>query len=262
MEINTQEIEEALAEGHFFLEYLPIMRIEEGTCMGAEALIRWQRDTQVVQPLDFIPHLENTPLSGLLTYWVIEKVAEELGDWLRDTEDGRISINVPPEILGRGGLLYSVTKCGLADVMHKLIMEITERGVPDQLAIKAIEGSKKKGVTVCLDDVGISSENLILLIRANVDMVKLDKSFADSMLAPDWSADAIRGLTAVTQSAAVQIIAEGVETEFQHNCFRDAGVQMAQGWHYSEPLRAADFMAFFRSRNGTAHTPPLPAPAA
>jgi len=251
MDIDILEIEQALAGGHFFLEYLPIMHIEKNTCVGAEALIRWQRNTKVVQPLDFIPFLENTPLSGLLTYWVIEQLGEELGDWLRETDSGRISINIPPEILGRGGLLYAITRSGLTDVVDQLIMEVTERGVPDQLAIQAINESKRHGVKVCLDDVGVSNENLVLLIRANFDMVKLDKSFADSMLDPEWSAESIRGLAAVARSTPVQIIAEGVETEFQSRCFRDAGVQMAQGWHYSAPLRAPDFMAFFERSNLT-----------
>lgn len=252
MDINIDDIQEALAGDQFFLEYLPIMQIDAGSCVGAEALIRWQRDENVVQPTDFIPLLENTPISGLLTYWVIEKVAEELGDWLRMTDNARISVNVPPEILGRGGLLYAISRSGMTDVLDKLIMEITERGVPDQLAIQAINESKKHGVTVCLDDVGISDENLVLFIRANVDMVKLDKSFADSMLDPDWSADSIKGLSAVAQSTTIQIIAEGIETEFQSSCFRDAGVQMGQGWHYSEPLPATDFIEFHRSRNSGA----------
>ncbi len=247
MDINLDEIEEALTGGHFFLEYLPIVKLSTGACVGAEALIRWRRQSQVVLPKHFVPLIENTPLSGLVTYWVMETVAHELGDWLRDTEDVLISINVPPEILGRGGLSYVATKCGMSDILDKLVVEVTERGVPDQLGITALKKSRKRGIRVCLDDVGISDENLVLLVRANIDMMKLDKSFADAMRNPDWSLESMNGLIAFARATPVRIIAEGVETEFQRNTLRDAGIQMAQGWVFSPPLPAAEFVEFFKA---------------
>ncbi|MDH3638290.1 MAG: EAL domain-containing protein [Gammaproteobacteria bacterium] len=247
MHVNLDEIEEALTNGHFFLEYLPIMKLEGSACVGAEALIRWRRQSEVVPPADFVPAIENTPLSGLVTYWVMETVAHELGDWLRGTERALITINVPPEILGRGGLWYVASKCGMLDILGKLVVEVTERGVPDQLGIQALKQSKKHGLKVCLDDVGTSDENLVLLMRANIDMMKLDKSFADKMRDPDWSPESMNGLTAFAQSTPVQVIAEGVETEFQRNTFREAGIQMAQGWFFSPPLSAAKFIEFFRA---------------
>ena len=60
----------------------------------------------------FIPLIEGTYLSGMLTYWVFETVASELGDWLRVHQHASIGVNVPPEILGRGGLQYLATEAG------------------------------------------------------------------------------------------------------------------------------------------------------
>lgn len=98
---NLDEIHAALNNNEFFLEYLPIMALDSGRCAGAEALLRWQRPTGTAYPDDFVPLVEGTPLSGLMTYWVIERAATELGNWLREEDDVDLHVNVPPEILGR-----------------------------------------------------------------------------------------------------------------------------------------------------------------
>ena len=108
--ISADAIRDGLVTGEFFLEYLPTVSLADGRCLGAEALTRWRRSSGVVQPDDFIPLIEGTHLSGMLTYWVLETVAKELGDWLRVHKELDISINVPPEIIGRGGLEYAARK--------------------------------------------------------------------------------------------------------------------------------------------------------
>ena len=125
--------------------YRPICSLKSNRCVGAEALIRWRRGPTVIPPDEFIPCIENTPLSGLLTYWVIEEVGRELGGWLRAHAGVHININVPPEILGRGGLVYAATKAGLMDVAHKIVLEVTERGVPDKLGIQALANAGRYG---------------------------------------------------------------------------------------------------------------------
>jgi len=250
MDISLQNIERALRDEEFFLEYQPIMDLGRNVCVGAEALIRWRLESEVLLPDLFIHLVEKTPLSGPLTYWVVETVAKELGDWIRNTGHASIHINVPPEILGRGGLYYAASKCGLLDVADKIVMEITERGVPDDLGLQALNKSKEYGMKTCLDDVGANSENLFLLTRTSVDIVKLDKSVADKMLEPDWSPNAIEGLTAFTRATAIEVIAEGVETEKQRDIFAEAGVRMAQGYHFSPSLSAEKFIEYFAANSG------------
>jgi sensor c-di-GMP phosphodiesterase-like protein len=110
---SLDEINAGLKSQEFFLEYLPTMSLSDNRCVGAETLIRWRHGDRVVPPLEFIPLVENTPLSGTLTYWVLETVAKELGGWMRDHDGIHISINVPPELLGRGGLRYTAEKSNL-----------------------------------------------------------------------------------------------------------------------------------------------------
>jgi len=250
MDISFKDVERALKNEEFFLEYQPIMDLDSNVCVGTEALIRWRLQSEVILPDLFIPLIEKTPLSGPLTYWVIETVAKELGDWVRKTERVSLNINVPPEILGRGGLYYAASKCGLLDVADKIVLEITERGVPDELGLQALNMSKEYGMKTCLDDVGANSENLFLLTRTSVDIVKLDKSVAEKMLEPGWTTDVIEGLAAFTRTTSIEVIAEGVETEKQRNLFAEAGVRMAQGYHFSPSLSAEKFIEYFDANSG------------
>lgn len=243
--IELNDIYEGLNHGEFFLEYQPIILLNSGWCLGAEALIRWRRPAGVVMPIDFIPLVENTPVSGLITYWVIEKVAEELIGWLEINDDACVSINVPPEILGRGGLEYAARKSGLRRLTRQLVLEVTERGVPDRLGLDALNiMTHVAGVRIALDDVTLSGVNLAVLSRCSFDFIKLERSLVgqiDGSPRPEW----LDGLSALLRSTPLQVIAEGVETEEQVETLKAVGVQMAQGYHFSLPLPAEGFKAFY-----------------
>ncbi len=252
MNITLERLEQAVENDEFHLEYLPIICLKTGGCIGAETLIRWSVDGKTISPELFIPIAENTPLSGIITYWLIDQIATELLGWLKATPDVYISFNVPPEIIGRGGIWYALKKSGLLEVKDKIVAEITERGVPDQLAINTIINNNKHGFKVCLDDVGTSPENLVLYSRLNVDIIKLDKSYADEMLDANWTDARIAPLRALAQSTNIQIVAEGIETEKQSNIFRNASIAFGQGWFYSRALSATDFIEFHDSKKVTA----------
>lgn len=239
------EIKAAFDGGEFFLEYMPTMSLIDQRCVGAETLIRWQNGDAVIYPSEFIPAIEHTPLSGLITYWVIETLAKELLAWLRQQDDIRISINVPPEIVGRGGIAYAASKVRLTDVADKLMIEITERGLLDSLGVFGINLTANSDVLIALDDLILNDASLLVLSRVTANVVKLDKSFADDMLRPDWSDQKIAGIAALIKNGNLRVIAEGVETIRQLEILAHAGVQMAQGWYFSQSLRAGDFMDFF-----------------
>jgi len=252
--IDQDAIREGLIRDEFFLEYLPTISLADGRCVGAEALIRWRRPSGVVPPGDFIPIAENTPLSGMLTYWVLDRIAAELTDWLRANPDVRVAINAPPEILGRGGMAYVAGKSGLAEQAGQLILEVTERGLPDLLGVEAINRSISMGTRVALDDVTFAgAANLAVLARANFSAIKLDKSLIDQ-IGPERPAPAWLGTVKVLlESTPLQVIAEGVETEYQLEVLCAAKVQAAQGFYFSRPLPVAELLAFHRDYCGTLH---------
>ena len=122
MRSELKRLLEALANDEFFIEYQPIMRIDGKKCLGAEALIRWKKEQNVIFPMDFIPAIENTVLSGPITYWLIDNMSKELGAWLKAQNDAFLSINIPPELLGRGGLWYAALKNGLLDIANSIVV--------------------------------------------------------------------------------------------------------------------------------------------
>lgn len=234
----ADDVRGALARGELFVEYLPTVSLADGCCVGGEALVRWRRDGEVVLAGSFVPAIENTPLSGKLTYWVIDTVAAELGDWLGANGDAHLSINVPPEILGRGGLEYAAIRSGIRPHIDQIVFEITERGIPDRLGLEALNLAAEQGIRVALDDTLMSGANLALLARCRFGMIKIDRALTAELdperPAPEWLA----GLQSLLQISTLQVVAEGVESEYQAKWLRAAGVQLAQGHHFSRPLPA------------------------
>jgi sensor c-di-GMP phosphodiesterase-like protein len=251
--VDVRAIEAALERRELFLQYQPIVSLQDDRCLGAEALIRWKRpDGSTLDARDFMPSTERTPLSGTLTYWVIDTVAEELNGWLDTHPEANIAINVPPEILGRGALDYAARKSGLRARSRQMILEITEHGVPDQQGLDALNRAPEAGVRVALDDTTLSGANLALLLRCHFDFVKVDQGLIQQIGTepgqprPAW----IDGLAALLDRTSLQIVAEGVETTWQRDVLTRAGVQWGQGHLLSPPLSVEAFMQYYEQLSG------------
>jgi sensor c-di-GMP phosphodiesterase-like protein len=254
--IDAVAIRAGMERKEFYLEYLPAISLTDGRCVGAEALTRWRRPTGLVPPDVFIPIAERCQLSGLITHWVIETLAVELRGWLEAHRDAYISFNVPPELLGRGGLEQAAKTSGLLPLKSQLVLEITERGVPDSVGVGALAGDSKFEIRVALDDVTFAGgANLAILSRCKFSYIKLDRSLISQIradcTAPSW----LVGVAALLKTSTVAAIAEGVETKLQADVLRDAGVQSAQGFYFSHPIPVADFIAFHRRTQPTRAAP-------
>ena len=243
--LDLAEVEAAFAARELFLAYQPIVALKDGSCVGAESLIRWRRAGRALDASEFMPLTDRTPLSGMITYFVIDTVASELGAWLAEHESAHIGINIPPEVLGRGGVDYAAVKSGLRERAKQLILEITERGIPDELGLAALNRVAETGARVALDDMTLSGANLALLTRCHFDLVKIDQTLvaqlAQGQAAPAW----LEGLTALLRTTPLEVVAEGVETGHQADVLRESGVQLAQGHWFAEALPADEFMRYY-----------------
>jgi sensor c-di-GMP phosphodiesterase-like protein len=239
------EVRAALYSGELFLEYLPVVALKDRRCVGAEALIRWRRGSRIVQPLEFIPLIENTPVSGLVTYWVIDTVAHELGNWLRDHEGVHIAINVPPEVFGRGGLEYAAAKAHVLDLASRFVVEITERGVPDKLGIDELNSRPRRGVLVALDDVGESDTGYLVAADVHVDILKIEKAAVEKITRATLEPQEIASFSSLIRTSGVSVVAEGVEEDAQVDKLRSFGIELAQGWLFSRPLTVDRLMDYF-----------------
>jgi len=248
---TLEDVRSAMDRDELFVEYQPIMSLLTQRCVGAEALVRWRRDGAVWPASRFVRLMENTPLSGRLTYWVIDTVARELCEWLSEHAEIYISINVPPEILGRGGLEYAAVRSGLRARTSQILLEITERGVPDQLGMNALNMMAEHGVRLALDDVFLNGANLAVLSRGRFDVIKVDRKLIAQLVAyapdPAW----LPGLHSLLTHSQLQVIAEGVESHYQADVLARAGVQMAQGFLFSASLTARELMKFQERANAS-----------
>jgi EAL domain-containing protein (putative c-di-GMP-specific phosphodiesterase class I) len=236
-----------LEERGIFLEYLPIVELDNSRCVGAEALTRWRRPWGTAQPAEFVRLIEETPFSGYLTYWVLEQIAADFLSWLK-SHDAYISFNVPPEIIGRGALWYLAERAGLIEIKHRLVIEITERGVPDRIGVEALNFAVDLGVRLALDDVG-SAANVIVLSRCNVEMVKIDRALVAQVRSGEPLPAGLETIASLARTNKLGVVAERVESADQAEVLKQAGIPLAQGYYFSQLLSADSFKTYF-----TAHT--------
>jgi sensor c-di-GMP phosphodiesterase-like protein len=251
-EVTFDEVALALQNREFHLEYLPTIDLTTLKCVGCEALIRWKRGGVSISPAVFIPLIEKTPISGPLTYWVIEQFGKELGDWLRANPEAHLSFNVPPEILGRGGLDLAGEKCGLLDVVPQMIVEITERGVPDDIGLMALTEYVKlpNRCRIAMDDVGVGGVNLLVLARVPTDYIKLDKSIVDQLRSGAVNQKTLTEVLLLAQQSHGKIIAEGIEHADQLELLQELNIPYGQGWYFSKALPLDEFLAFHQKHRG------------
>jgi EAL domain-containing protein (putative c-di-GMP-specific phosphodiesterase class I) len=241
-------IEAGLKNGEFFLEYLPFVELDSGQWVGAEALSRWRRPWGIAQPAEFIPVVEETPLSGYLTYWMLEQIAMDFLNWLTN-HHAFISFNIPPEIIGRGGLYYVAERAGLIEVKHRLVAEITERGVPDRMGVEALNRAVDLGFRLALDDVG-GEANPIVLSRCNVEMIKISRALVSEVRPGEPLTATLNNIAILAKANKLAVVAEGVESADQADALKQAGIPLAQGYYFSPPLSADAFKSRFISQTG------------
>jgi len=243
----------AVKNREFVTLYQPIIELSTGLCVGAEALIRWPRcDGASISPEMFIPLAEDTGLIEPLTDIVIERVVADMAQWLGKNNTAHIAINISSVDMQSGHFL-GVLANALAEAKiapGQIWLEATERGFMDAAAARTtIERARAAGHLVAIDDFGTGYSSLSLLETLPLDTLKIDKSFVDAIGRQAATSVVIPHVIKIGHGLGFKIIAEGVETEAQEAYLRQAGVEFAQGWHYSKALTAEEFHTFYKRIN-------------
>jgi diguanylate cyclase (GGDEF)-like protein/PAS domain S-box-containing protein len=242
----TTALPAALERGEFFIEYQPLVHLGDGSVRGAEALVRWLHPQHgVLGPDRFIPLAEHTGLIVPLGRWVLEQSVRQARAWRErsgDTRPLRINVNLSPCQLTHPGLVQDTV-----DILERagvepeaLCLEVTESaliGADDDL-LKPLRRLAEMGVDIALDDFGTGYSNLANLRRLPVSVLKLDRSFTQSM--QQFPADPVdlkivEGIVSLAHSLNLAVTVEGVETGAQADQLRILGCDTAQGWYYARP---------------------------
>jgi PAS domain S-box-containing protein len=246
------EMLNALSEEQFTLFYQPVVELESGRVIGAEALVRWQHPSRgMVPPNEFIPYAESSNLIVDLGRWVLRAACREAATWPAGMH---VAVNLSVRQLADEHIAAIVAEALLTAGLdpHRLVLEITESALIDdpEQAIRALSQLKSLGLTLAIDDFGTGYSSLAHLKRMPVDTLKIDRSFVEGLGKDDGDEAIVSSVLGLAHSFGLHVVAEGIETEDQRQHLDDLGCRLAQGYLWSRPVPAEIFRTIVAGSTG------------
>lgn len=260
-QVYTQALNEALAERvmleyklrqaleneEFILHYQPKMDFASGKICGAEALLRWQPQGEaLIAPMRFIEIAEETGLIEKIGEWVLfhactkaVQLKQQTGQYIP------IAVNVSARQFKQTQLPNTIQniliKTGLP--AEYLELEITESTLIDDATkfIDTLHALKTLGVKLAIDDFGTGYSNLAYLKDFPVDRLKIDKVFVSNLESDPKNLAILKAVVVLGHSLQQRVVAEGVETEYQHDFLKSIACDELQGHYFSKPLPEMEF---------------------
>ncbi|MFC5300733.1 EAL and GGDEF domain-containing protein [Azospira restricta] len=238
----------ALERRELVLHYQPQVDLASGRIIGAEALIRWQHpQLGMVSPGRFVPIAEASGLIVPIGAWVLKEACRQAAEW-RAAGLPPISVAVNISSAQFRQQRFDEAVAGVLQLTglpaEHLELELTESIVMEdaEATVQALRKLSVMGVQLAIDDFGTGYSSLSYLKRFPIDKLKIDRSFVRDIVtdADDWAIAST--VISMGQSLRLQVIAEGVETAEQLDMLRRQGCHAVQGYHFSRPVPAGDFV--------------------
>jgi diguanylate cyclase (GGDEF)-like protein/PAS domain S-box-containing protein len=246
------DLRRALERNEFTLHYQPKLNLVTGKVTSFEALIRWNRAAKgMVQPVHFIPVLEDSGLIVPVGEWVIRAACAQMRAW----QDAGLEI-VPVAVnLAVKQFLHHDIVAVIESALRQsridarmLEVEITESDVMQnpEAVIMTLRTLRERRIRVSIDDFGTGYSSLGYLKRLPVDTIKLDRSFVTGLPQDGYDVSIARAVIGMAHSLDLKVVAEGVETEAQRNFLSYHGCDEMQGYLFSRPLPAVECSRFLQ----------------
>lgn len=248
-----QALRRALQQNELEVWYQPQISLQDGACVGVEALVRWRDPVRgLVSPAEFIPLAEQSGLIVPIGEQVFELACQAVARWREaGLGFGRLGVNVAGAQITRSDFVGMVSdtlhRHGLpaslfsVEVTETLLMENMER------AIEVLEALKVTGMTTAIDDFGTGYSSLEYLKRLPIDILKIDRTFVRDVPGDEQDMAITRAIVALGHTLGFQVIAEGVETEAQEAFLRSEGCHEGQGFLYAKPLPEPELVAWLQA---------------
>nr|WP_082828065.1 MULTISPECIES: EAL domain-containing protein [unclassified Marinomonas] len=221
------------------LHYQPILNPKNKTLFGFEALIRWGVDGRLRSPRDFVPVAEQTQQMVSIGRWIIKTAISSLGKFNQGRENLLVmTINLSTIQFHDVKLVDYIQKCLIEyKVAPSLVaFELTESAFSEKShhSINIIRELDKLGCKIALDNFGKGSSSVNHLKKYPISLIKLDRSLMPKNLNDSQNMVLIKGLTVMLQLLKREVVAEGVETEAHIAVCSELGINLMQGFYFSE----------------------------
>ncbi|WP_394781378.1 EAL domain-containing protein, partial [Undibacterium sp.] len=241
----------AINEDMLQLVYQPKHNLLDGSCLSAEALIRWNHpELGAISPAEFIPLVEKTALIRPLSDWVIRTAFRQLRVWHAAGSRIKLAINLSarnfeePDLCGR--LQAACEESGVAP--HFIEIECTEGIWMESAAmLQTLHDIRALGMGLALDDFGTGYSNFSYLQKVPATVVKLDQSLIRNVHENPRDQRIVRSLIVLARELGYRVVAEGVETSEALDMIRRWGCDEAQGYLFAKPLAPDAFASHVRS---------------
>ena len=256
------QLREAIETQQLTLYYQPQVSLVDETVVGAEALVRWKHPERgIISPNEFIPMAEETQLIIPMGDWILDEACRQASEWRASgLPDLTMSVNLSPVQFRQPDLVARVRQAlerhGLQGV--DLELEITESVVIDDVdsVTDTANAIRFLGVSLAMDDFGTGYSALSYLTRLPFQKLKIDQSFIRDPNGNNWPI--VGAVIQLARELGMQTIAEGVESREHVSQLAELGCDIAQGYLYSKPLPAADFVEWLVEKSRSSVQSPRP----
>jgi diguanylate cyclase (GGDEF)-like protein len=225
--------------------YQPKVSLRSGEVVGLEALLRWHHPTQgTIEPHEFIPLAERTGLIQPLTRRVLDLVVHQIAEWDREGREVPVAVNLSARNLNEPRLVDYIADLLDRNHVHPVLLEleVTEDAMLEdpEVAREMLTRLANLGIQIAVDDFGVGYTSMAQLESLPLRSLKIDQSFADRMIDDPGGAVLIKAVIDLAHESGLLVIAEGVEQESTLAELRRLGCDVAQGFHWSPAVPAAE----------------------
>ena len=250
----TNSMEEALLQRQFEVYYQPVVDLNTGDVVSAEALVRWNHPEKgMVSPGFFIPFFEHNGFIIKLDAYIREEVCRNMMELRR-----RGLKNIPVSVNVSRLEFYDPNLCrSIIDLTERyrlepqmMRLEITESAYTDnpQQLLAAMKELQNYGFQVLMDDFGSGYSSLNMLKDVPVDILKMDMKFLEDQGISGRGPEILASLVRMAKKLGMRTIAEGIETKEQGDFLRSVGCEYGQGYYYARPMPADSFTSLLMAR--------------